>query len=188
MMNVEKDDDRSSSMKIAKGTMSQYFEIIYRVLRTIHSLTIFGCAATEIAKIIYFTKAGYELDTNNADDIGYLFIVFLNCFVEGVLLVGPMSKAINAIEERGYLTILSALLVWTNVAIFSKSTVDQMGAIPFFCPNNYPYLSPKVREACIVGKISLGFAWAYAGFFVIILLRLCIHRLHRRDKQKNNWG
>ncbi|KAF0557243.1 hypothetical protein F8M41_013767 [Gigaspora margarita] len=59
------------------------------------------------------------------------------------------------------------VLSWLVVpSIYTAETANEMGNIPFTCPDSYNYSLPILHTTCQIRAINLIFIWAYPTFLV----------------------
>lgn len=71
------------------------------------------------------------------------------------------------------------------IVIYTISTRNELGEIPFFCPEDYNYKSSTIRLACQIRAANIICMWSftiYIMFFLIILLVLPSEKNPKVDK------
>ncbi|GBB90171.1 hypothetical protein RclHR1_17040002 [Rhizophagus clarus] len=133
------------------------------------------CPALDVAKIIIFDHTDGELKLYDIEyaylSYSFLMVVILLCCTICI------ARGFNKMVENSVRSLSCFLpFIWISVlVIYTISTRNELGDIPFFCPQDYNYKSPTIRLACKIRAANLICMWSftiYIMFFLIILLVL----------------
>ncbi|RGB38206.1 hypothetical protein C1646_812828 [Rhizophagus diaphanus] len=149
------------------------------------ALLILVCPALDIAKIIIFNHTNGELKLYDIEyaylSYSFLMVVVLFCCTICI------SRGFNNMAENSVKSLSCFLpFIWISVlVIYTISTRNELGEIPFFCPENYKYKSSTIRLACQIRAANIICVWSftiYIMFFLIILLVLPSEKKSKVDK------
>ncbi|RIA90996.1 hypothetical protein C1645_875752 [Glomus cerebriforme] len=139
------------------------------------ALLILLCPALDIAKIIIFNHTNGELKLYDIEyaylSYSFLMVVILFCCTLCIAR-GHDTAAENSVRS------LSCFLpfIWIAVlVIYTISTRNEIGDIPFTCPSNYNYTSTTVHLACQIRTANIICMWSFTiliTLFLLILLAL----------------
>ncbi|CAG8659603.1 547_t:CDS:2, partial [Ambispora leptoticha] len=120
-----------------------------------------------LAKMILFDMSNGTLSLHSIDKVYFTLaltpigaiVIFSMCMIFGC--DGIANEAITSMFGCGY------MIAWLIVpSAYTAYTVNEMGNIPFTCPDSYNYSLPLLHTTCQIRATNLIFIWAYPTFLV----------------------
>ncbi|RIA90447.1 hypothetical protein C1645_769917 [Glomus cerebriforme] len=150
------------------------------VLIGFHILLLFLCPALEIWKLKLFNDNRIPIDV-----LEYIYPILIIYQIVMHFIICCCFNWYNA--ERLKLTLTVAGILWLIIpVIYTRSTIKELGDVPFFCPSDYNYPFNTMKLICIVRASNLIVMWI--RFVTIVFMVFFIEKLNLWTDKKRKIG